>query len=90
MDGLAWIAILIGLGLIGYVRFRVATAQYVQAYAASSGYEIEAVNAAYSRWERDTALVGHAETPTGSRDDRPRIAEPDEYHALDARPSRPA
>jgi len=75
--------------LEGYVRFRVATAQYVQAYATNSGYEIEAVNAAYSRWERDTALVGHAETPAGSRDDRPRIAEPDEYHALGARTRRP-
>ena len=47
--------------LDGHVRFRVATEQYIRAYAANSGYDVEAVHAAYSRWERDTALVGHAE-----------------------------
>lgn len=44
-----------------HVRFRVATEQYIRAYAANSGFDVDAVHAPYSRWERDTALVGHAE-----------------------------
>ena len=45
-----------------HVQFRVATEQYVRAYAANAGYDVDAVHASYSRWERDTALIGHAET----------------------------
>jgi hypothetical protein len=44
-----------------HARFRVATDQYIRAYAANSGYDIADVHAVYSRWDRDTALVGHAE-----------------------------
>ena len=47
--------------LEGHVRFRVATEQYIRAYAANSGYDIASVHAPFSRWERNTALVGHAE-----------------------------
>jgi hypothetical protein len=42
-------------------RFRTATDQYIRAYAHNSGYANRDVHAVYSRWERDTALVGHAE-----------------------------
>jgi hypothetical protein len=45
----------------GHARFRTATDRYIRAYAANSGYDIDAVHATYGRWERDTALVGHAE-----------------------------
>jgi len=44
-----------------HTRFRAATDHYVRAYASNSAYEIASVYASYSRWERDTALVGHAE-----------------------------
>lgn len=49
-----------------HVRFRAATDHYIRAYATSSAYEIEAVYASYSRWERDTALIGHADLPEGT------------------------
>jgi hypothetical protein len=45
----------------GHARFRVATDQYIRAYAVNAGYDVDAVYARYGRWERDTALVGHAE-----------------------------
>jgi hypothetical protein len=51
-----------------HARFRAATDRYIRAYAANSGYDIDAVHAPYSRWERDTALVGHAEV--GHAEDR--------------------
>jgi hypothetical protein len=51
-----------------HARFRAATDHYIRAYAANSAYEIEAVYACYSRWERDTALVGHADIPEGAPD----------------------
>jgi hypothetical protein len=44
-----------------HARFRAATDHYVRAYAHNSAYEIADVYAPYSRWERDTALIGHAE-----------------------------
>ena len=44
-----------------HARFRAATDRYICAYAANSGYDLDAIHAPYSRWERDTALVGHAE-----------------------------
>jgi len=47
--------------LATHAKFRTATDQYIRAYAKNSGYSIEAVHAVYSRWDRDTALVGHAE-----------------------------
>jgi hypothetical protein len=53
--------------LAGHARFRAATEHYIRAYAANSGYDVDAVHAQYSRWDRDTALVGHAETDGQSR-----------------------
>jgi hypothetical protein len=53
--------------LAGHARFRAATEHYIRAYAANSGYAVDAVHAQYSRWDRDTALVGHAETDAQSR-----------------------
>lgn len=44
-----------------HARFRMATDQYIRAYTSNSGYDIVDVHAEYSRWDRDTALVGHAE-----------------------------
>jgi hypothetical protein len=38
-----------------------ATDHYLRAYAENAGYDLAVVRARYSRWERDTALVGHAD-----------------------------
>jgi hypothetical protein len=51
-----------------HTRFRSATDHYVRAYAQNSAYDITAVYASYSRWERDTALIGHAELDDDSVD----------------------
>jgi hypothetical protein len=51
-----------------HARFRAATDHYIRAYAANSAYAIGAVFASYSRWDRDTALVGHADAPAGAPD----------------------
>ena len=75
--------------LEGHVRFRVATEQYIRAYAANSGYDIAAVHAPYSRWERDTALVGRAETVETPNEPVPHAA-PQPHPLLDAEPSHPA
>lgn len=44
-----------------HARFRSATDHYIRAYARNSAYGLESVYASYSRWERDTALIGHVE-----------------------------
>lgn len=48
-----------------HARFRAATDHYIRAYAANSAYDIAAVFGRYSRRDRDTALVGHADLPDG-------------------------
>jgi hypothetical protein len=53
-----------------HARFRVATDQYIRGYAVNSGYNIADVHAVYSRWDRDTALVGHAELEDDEESDR--------------------
>jgi hypothetical protein len=40
----------------GYVRFRAGTDPYIHAYAANSDYALSEVRAAYSRWQRGSAL----------------------------------
>jgi hypothetical protein len=69
--------------LVGHTRFRAATEHYIRAYAANSGYPVEAVHAQYSRWDRDSALVGHAETDGQSR------AQPEPVAAVDGALSDP-
>jgi hypothetical protein len=57
-----------------HARFRTATDHYIRAYAENSAYDIAAVYACYSRWARDTALIGHAELPDEHQD--PTSGEP--------------
>ena len=47
--------------LEAHARFRTATDHYVRAYAENAGYDLVAARARYSRWDRDTALVGRGE-----------------------------
>jgi hypothetical protein len=44
-----------------HARFRAATDHYVRAYAENAGYDLATARARYSRWDRDTALVGRGE-----------------------------
>lgn len=44
-----------------YAQFRIATDRYINAYAQNVGYCLESVGAVYSRWARDSALVGHVD-----------------------------
>ncbi|MGE3913937.1 MAG: potassium channel family protein [Chloroflexota bacterium] len=55
----------------GHARFRTATDHYIRAYADNAGYDVSAVTAVYSRWARDTALVGHAELDANADQDTP-------------------
>jgi hypothetical protein len=48
-----------------HTRFRTATDRYIRAYAVNAGYDFEEARASYSRWDRDTALVGQAEVKQG-------------------------
>jgi hypothetical protein len=50
-----------------HVRFRAATDHYVRAYAENAGYDLATARARYSRWDRDTALVGRIELGDDAR-----------------------
>jgi hypothetical protein len=66
-----------------HARFRAATDHYVRAYAENAGYDLAAARARYSRWDRDTALVGRIEVDDDGTigDDHPaRVADDD--HAV--------
>ena len=76
--------------LEGHIRFRVATEQYIRAYAMNSGYDVGSVHAPYSRWERDTALVGHAEAVETPEEPPAGAEQPRRHSLLDAEPGRPA
>ena len=51
-----------------HARFRAATDHYVRAYAENAGYDLDAARARYSRWDRDTALVGRGEVDDAPSD----------------------
>jgi hypothetical protein len=57
-----------------HARFREATDHYIRAYAENAGYDLEAARASYSRWDRDTALVGQAEIRNGNAESLDRRA----------------
>lgn len=56
-----------------HVRFRVATDHYVRAYAANAGYDLATARARYSRWDRDTALVGRVELGDADGEHEPKL-----------------
>ena len=66
-----------------HARFRAATDHYLRAYAENAAYDIVAVHASYSRWDRDTALIGNAELPDGSRDPTRRAARSADVRSVD-------
>lgn len=55
-----------------HARFRAATDHYVRAYAEHAGYDLSSSRARYSRWDRDTALVGRGELGDDDRQDEPQ------------------
>jgi hypothetical protein len=60
----------------GHMQFRIATDQYLRAYAENAGYDVCVARTLYTRRDRDSALVGQAEREHGDSDhgDAPPLA----------------
>jgi ion channel len=54
----------------GHTRFRIATDQYLRAYAENAGYDISVARTLFTRRDRDSALVGQSERENGGSDRR--------------------